>query len=321
MAATSNPSASRSSVRNSVLEAIGNTPAVKLRKLVTREMADVVVKLEYYNPTGSYKDRMALAMIEGAEARGSLRPGMRVVEYTGGSTGSSLALVCAIKGYPFVAVSSDGFAREKLQTMRLFGADLQIVPSENGKLTPELFRTMIDQAKKLSEEPNTYYTDQFNNADAIQGYMGIGKELFEQTGPEIAAFCGGVGTAGMLMGVSRALKARGSHARIVALEPASSPVLTTGKGGPHRVEGIAPGFRPPHLKDGDFDEVRTVDEQEARAMARRLAKEEGIFAGTSSGLNVVAALQLARELGPGKTVATVAVDSGLKYLAGDLYAT
>jgi cysteine synthase len=319
VAATSSPLGSPVGVRNSVLEAIGNTPVVKLRKVVTREMADVVVKLEYYNPTGSYKDRMALAMIEGAEERGSLRPGMRVVEYTGGSTGSSLALVCAIKGYAFVPVSSDGFAREKLQTMRLFGADLRIIPSENGKLTPELFRTMIDTAKKLGEEPGSYYTDQFNNADAIQGYMGIGNELFEQAGPEIAAFCGGVGTAGMLMGVSRALKSRGAKTKMVALEPSSSPVLTMGKGGPHRVEGIAAGFRPPHLKDGQFDEVRTVDEQEARAMARRLAKEEGIFAGTSSGLNVVAALQLAREIGPGKIVATVAVDSGLKYLAGDLY--
>ena len=321
MAAASGSSASLLKVRNSVLEAIGNTPAVKLQRIATREMADVIVKLEYYNPTGSYKDRMALAMIEGAEARGTLRPGMRVVEYTGGSTGSSLALVCAIKGYPFVPVSSDGFAREKLQTMRLFGADLQIVPSENGKLTPELFRAMIDKAKKLGEEPNTYYTDQFNNTDAIQGYMGIGNELFEQVGPELAAFCGGVGTAGMLMGVSRALKARGSKAKIVALEPTSSPVLTTGKGGPHRVEGIAAGFRPPHLKEGAYDEVRAIDEQEARAMARQLAKEEGIFAGTSSALNVVAALQLARELGSGKTVATVAVDSGLKYLAGDLYQT
>src|ERR1700747_502872 len=200
MAATSSPSASPLAMRKSVLEAIGNTPVVKLRKVVTREMADVVVKLEYYNPTGSYKDRMALAMIEGAEERGSLRPGMRVVEYTGGSTGSSLALVCAIKGYAFVPVSSDGFAREKLQTMRLFGADLRIISSENGKLTPELFRTMIDTAKKLGEEPGSYYTDQFNNADAIQGYMGIGNELFEQAGPEIAAFCGGVGTAGVGLG-------------------------------------------------------------------------------------------------------------------------
>ena len=306
-------------VKNTVLEAIGNTPVVRLLKLVKPNMADVLVKLEYYNPTGSYKDRMALAMIEGAEARGTLRPGMRVVEYTGGSTGSSLALVCAIKGYPFFPVSSDGFAREKLQTMRIFGADLRIIPSQNGQLTPELFRTMIDTARKLGDEPNTYYTDQFNNTDAVQGYMAIGNELFDQAGPDIAAFCGGVGTAGMLMGVSRALKARGCRARIVALEPASSPVLTTGKGGAHRVEGIAAGFRPPHLKDGDYDEARTVDEQEARAMARRLAKEEGIFAGTSSALNVVAALQLASELGPGKTVATVAVDSGFKYLAGDLY--
>jgi len=304
-----------------VLEAIGNTPAVKLRKLVTRDMADVVVKLEYYNPTGSYKDRMALAMIEGAEASGRLRPGMRVVEYTGGSTGSSLALVCAIKGYAFVPVSSDGFAREKLQTMRVFGADLRIIPSQDGKLTPELFLKMIEVAKKLGQEPNSYYTDQFNNAHAIEGYIAIGNELLAQVGPEIAVFCAGVGTAGMLMGVSRAFQAGETQTKIVALEPSSSPVLTTGKGGPHRVEGIAAGFRPPHLKDGQYHEVRTVDEQEARDMARRLAREEGIFAGISSGLNVVAALQLAREIGRGKTVATVAVDSGLKYLAGDLYET
>ncbi len=321
MTATSTSLAGLPAVRNSVLEAIGNTPVVKLRKLVTGDMADVVVKLEYYNPTGSYKDRMALAMIEGAEARGALRPGMRVVEYTGGSTGTSLALVCAIKGYAFVPVSSDAFAREKLQTMRVFGGDLRIIPSDHGKLTAELFRAMIDTAKKLGEEPDSYYTDQFNNADAIQGYVGLGNELYDQAGPEIAAFCAGVGTAGMIMGVSRALKARGARTKIVALEPASSPVLTTGTGGPHRVEGIGAGFRPPHLKDGQYDEVRTVDEQEARAMARRLAREGGIFAGTSSGLNVVAALQLAREIGRGKTVATVAVDSGLKYLAGDLYET
>ena len=327
MSAPSTPFAHPSPLRNSVLDAIGNTPVVRLRKIVSPDMADVVVKLEYYNPTGSYKDRMALAMIQGAEARGDLKPGMRVVEYTGGSTGSSLALVCAIKGYSFVPVSSDAFAREKLQTMRLFGADLRIIPSENGKLTPELFRTMIDTAKKLGEEPNSYYTDQFNNTDAIQGYMGIGAELYEQV-PAIDAFCAGVGTAGMLMGVARALREQNSRqiqenkrTKIIALEPASSPVLTTGKGGPHRVEGIAAGFRPPHLKEGQYDEVRTIDEQEARAMARRLAKEEGIFAGTSSGLNVVAALQLARELGPGKTVATVAVDSGFKYLAGDLFST
>lgn len=311
--------AGNNQVRESILQAIGNTPVVRLKKLATAVMAEVLVKLEYYNPTASYKDRMALAMIEGAEARGELRKGMRVVEWTGGSTGSSLAMVCAIKGYRFTPISSDGFAAEKLQTMRLFGGDLEIYPAEEGKLVPELYQQMKRRAEELAKEPRTFYADQFHNEDAIRAYMGIGRELVEQAGSGLAAFCGGVGTGGMIAGVSRALKEAGCRARIVALEPASSPTLTTGKGGPHRVEGIAAGFRPPHLKDGDFDEARTVDEKEARETARRLAKEEGIFAGTSSGLNVAAALQLARELGPGKTVATVAVDSGFKYLAGDLY--
>jgi cysteine synthase len=282
-------------------------------------MGEVLVKLEYYNPTASYKDRMALAMIEGAEKRGELRPGMRVVEWTGGSTGSSLAMVCAIKGYRFTPISSDGFSDEKLRTMRLFGGDLELFPAPGGKLVPELYQQMKRRAEELAKEPGTFYTNQFHNEDAIAAYMEIGRELLQQAGAGLAAFCGGVGTAGMLVGVSRALKAGGCKARIIALEPTTSPALTKGFGGPHRVEGMAAGFRPPHLKDDDFDEARTIEESEAREMARRLAKEEGIFAGTSSGLNVVAALQLARELGPGSTVATVAVDSGFKYLAGDLY--
>jgi cysteine synthase A len=307
------------SITESVLHAIGRTPLVRLRRLVEPGSADVLVKLEYYNPTGSYKDRMALAMIEGAEARGALRPGMRVVEFTGGSTGSSLALVCAVKGYRFAPVSSDAFAKEKLDTMRAFGADLQVVASDGGKITPGLFDRMRAEVTRMCEDPDTFWTDQFHNEDAIRGYMGIGRELVEQTGGVLHAFCGAVGTAGMLSGVSQALKAGGCAARIVALEPLSAPMLTEGHGGTHRVEGIAPGFVPPHLKAGVHDEARAVDETEARAMARRLAKEEGVFAGTSSALNVVAALQLARELGPGKVVATVAVDSGLKYLAGDLF--
>jgi cysteine synthase len=306
-------------VRDSVLQAIGNTPVVRLQKIVSPSMGEVLVKLEYYNPTGSYKDRMALAMIEGAEARGDLRPGMRVVEWTGGSTGSSLAMVCAIKGYRFTPISSDGFSDEKLRTMRLFGADLEIFPAEGGKLVPELYQKMKRRAEELAQQPGTFYTNQFNNADALRAYMGIGTELVEQAGSNITAFCGGVGTAGMLMGVSRALKKAGCKARVVALEPASSPVLSTGKGGAHRVEGIAAGFRPPHLEDGEYDEVRTVEEEAAREMARRLVKEEGIFAGTSSGLNVAAAVLLAQELGKGSTIATVAVDTGFKYLAGDLY--
>jgi cysteine synthase A len=303
---------------SSVLGSIGRTPVVRLRRLVAAEHADVVVKLEYFNPTGSYKDRMALAMVEGAERSGRLRPGMRIVEYTGGSTGSSLAMVCALKGYEFHALSSDAFAKEKLDTMRAFGANLELLASENGEVTPGLFDRFKARIAELTRDADTFWTDQFNNRDALDGYAGIGSELVEQVG-RIDAFVGGVGTGGMLMGVARVLKARDRGTRIVALEPATAPLLTTGKAGAHRIEGVATGFWPPHLVRDAFDEARAIDENEARAMARRAAREEGIFAGTSSGMNLVGALHLARELGPGKVVATVAVDTGLKYLAGDLY--
>jgi len=305
-----------SEIRDSVLSAIGNTPVVRLRSVVDDRCADVILKLEFYNPTCSYKDRMALAMIEGAERRGTLTPGMRVIEYTGGSTGSSLALVCSVKGYPFIALSSDAWSEEKLRTMRAFGAEVRLFPSEGGKVTPGLIQTLKAEAERLSAELGTFYANQFNNRDALNGYRGIGTELLAQAG-KIDAYCGGVGTAGMLAGVSQALKPSGT--RIVALEPATSPVLTAGYGGPHRVEGMGVGFLPPHLTADVYDEARAIDEGEARVMARRLAREEGIFAGVSTGLNVVAALQIARELGPGHTVATVAVDTGLKYLAGDLF--
>jgi len=195
-------------VSDSILQAIGRTPLVRLKQVTGADAADVVVKLEYYNPTGSYKDRMALAMIEGAEARGALEPGMRVVEFTGGSTGSSLALVCAVKGYRFVPVSSDAFAKEKLDTMRAFGADLQVVDSDGGRITPDLFVRMRAAVERLCEEPGTYWTDQFHNTDAITGYMGIGRELVEQTGGVVHAFCGAVGTGGMLTGVSKARSIR-----------------------------------------------------------------------------------------------------------------
>jgi cysteine synthase A len=302
----------------SVLDTIGRTPVVQLRQVVPPGAADIFVKLEYFNPTGSYKDRMALAMIQGAEARGALKPGMRVVEYTGGSTGSSLAMVCAVKGYPFAPLSSDAFAREKIQTMEAFGAKVELMPSDGGKVTPGLFERFRARIAEIVEEPGTYWTDQFHNTDALDGYRQIGLELLDELGP-IDVFCGAVGTAGMLVGVSRAFKDRGSRSRIVALEPSGSPMLTTGSGGPHHVEGTAPGFVPPHLTRADYDEARAIDEDEARAMARRLAREEGVFAGTSTGLNVVAAVQIAVELGAGHRVATVAVDTGLKYLAGDLF--
>ena len=307
------------SIAANMLQAIGQTPLVRLNKVVGSGSAEVFVKLEYYNPTGSYKDRMALAMIEEAERSGALRSGMTVVECTGGSTGTSLAFVCAVKGYRFQVVSSDAFAKEKLQSMRAFGADLVIVPSQGGKITPDLIPTMRERAREIAQRPDAYFTDQINNANSKKGYKYIGEEILAQVDRPIDAFCGGVGTAGMLMGVSLALREAGQATRIVALEPASAPLLSKGQPGSHRVEGIAIGIVPPLLSRDLYDEVRTVNETDAREMARRLAREEGIFAGISSGLNIAAAVQLAQELGPGHTVVTVACDSGMKYLAGDLY--
>ncbi len=295
------------------------TPVVQLTKVVPQHAASVYVKLEYFNPTGSYKDRMALAMIEEAEARGDLQPGMTVVEYTGGSTGSSLAFVCAVKGYRFRVVSSDAFAKEKLDTMRAFGAELHIVPSEGGKVTPDLIPSMVREAKTLAQEENTYFTNQLHNSDSIKGYRYIGKELVQQIDGDIDVFCGAVGTAGMLMGVAEEIREVHPHTRIVALEPSTTAVISGNQAGTHHIEGIGIGFIPPLLDDGLYNDVLAIDEGEARQMVRRVAREEGIFAGTSTGVNIVGALKLAQEIGEGKCVVTVAVDTGLKYLAGDLY--
>jgi cysteine synthase A len=298
---------------------VGGTPVVQVIKVTPEGAADLFVKLEWFNPTGSYKDRMALAMVEEAERRGDLRPGMTVVEYTGGSTGSSLAFVCAAKGYRFKVVSSDAFSAEKLKTMTAFGADLTIVPSEGGKITPDLVPRMIEQAKEYAAEPETYFTDQLNNADSLIGYRKVGEELLEQMDRPIDVFCAAVGTAGLAMGVSAALAEAESGARIVVFEPASTGVISGGKPGAHNVEGIGIGFIPPLLDPAHYDEIRAIEEADGRTMAQRLAAEEGLLAGTSSGLNVAGAVAIARELGPGHTVVTVAVDTGLKYLAGDLY--
>jgi len=308
-------------VGSSMTEVIGNTPLVQLVRVVPDGAADVFVKLEWFSPTGSYKDRMALAMVEEAERRGDLRPGMTVVEYTAGSTGSSLAYVCAAKGYPLKVVSSDAYAEEKLRTMRAFGADLTIVPSEDGMVTPDLLPRMIEQAAEYAAEPDTYWTHQRHNADSLVGYRAVGVELLEQMDRPIDVFCAAVGTAGLSMGVSTALADGGSNAMIVIFEPASSPLITAGRVGTHHVEGIGGGLMPPLLDPDRYDEARAIDEGNARAMARRLATGEGLLAGTSTGLNVAGAIDIACELGPGQTVVTVAVDTGLKYLSGDLYAS
>jgi cysteine synthase A len=304
----------------SMLSAIGNTPLIRLSRIVPPGAADVWVKLEYYNPTGSYKDRMALSMIERAERRGTLKPGMTVVEYTGGSTGISLAFVCAVKGYRCRIVCNDAVALEKRRSMELFGAELEVLKSEGGKLTPDLVPRMMARAREIAAEGPSYATDQMRNPDMVAGYEPLGEELLKHVPGPIGAFCAAVGTAGMLMGTARVLRRADPKVRIVALEPSTSAVLSGHTPGRHGVEGVAPGFVPPQFDRNLVSETRAIGEAEARRMAWTLARQEGLFAGTSTGLNVVAALQLARELGAGHTVVTVAVDSGLKYLAGDLYA-
>jgi cysteine synthase len=305
----------------STLGAVGNTPLVELTHLVPSNAARVLVKLEYFSPTGSYKDRMALSMVERAEQRGTLTKGMTVVEYTGGSTGISLAFVCAVKGYPCRIVTNDAVALEKRRAMEIFGAKLDVMKSDGGKLTPDLVPRMMDRAREIAAEGSSYATDQMRNPDMVAGYEPLGEEVLRQTGGDIHTFCAAVGTAGMLMGASRALKRGAPHVRIVAFEPATSAVLSGDTPGKHGVEGVAPGFVPPQFDRSLVSETRRVDEAEGRRMAWLLAQREGIFAGTSTGLNVAGAIALAKEIGAGHTVVTVAVDSGFKYLAGDLYAS
>ncbi len=302
-----------------VLQAIGNTRIVRLRKVVPPGCADVLVKLEWENPTGSVKDRMALAVISRAEEDGRLRPGVTVVEYTGGSTGASLALVCAAKGYPLKIVTSDAFAREKLDQMAAFGAELTLVPSEGGLTTKKLILDMIEVARGLSLEPNTYWTDQLNNHDSIAGYFPLGEEIWSQADGAVGAFVQCVGTGASSRGVATVLKRHRPDVEIVAVEPAESPVLSGGPPGPHKIEGVGIGYTPPLWEPSLVDSIEPVSTADAKEMARRLAREEGVFAGTSSGANVVAAIRVGRRLGPGATVVTLMADSGLKYLNTDVY--
>jgi cysteine synthase len=311
--------ATRAHSRPAALAAIGETPIIRLDRLVEPGGAEVWVKLEAANPTGSYKDRMALAMIEGAERSGRLSPGQTVVEYTGGSTGSSLAFVCALKGYPLRIVTSDAFAREKIRTIEALGADVEVLPSPEG-ITPELIPRMMKRAAEIVEEIGGFATDQFRNADMIEGYRGLGREILDQLDGAPAAFCAYIGTAGCFVGVGRELRSGDAPVHRVAVEPAESPILSEGRTGTHRIEGGGAGFWPPLLEKDDLDEVIAVPTKEAFAMARKAARAEGVFSGPSTGANIQAALALSRRLGTGKRVVTLQVDSGLKYLAGELYA-
>ncbi len=308
----------RTPFTDGVLAAIGNTPIVRLAHLVDSDLAEVWIKLEAANPTGSYKDRMALAMIEGAERAGRLRPGQPVVEYTGGSTGSSLALVCAVTDHPLYIVTSDAFAEEKRRTMEAFGAHVEIVPCPTG-ITPELIPRMRSRARELAVSLDAYQTDQFTNTDMVAGYRRLGEEIADQLPGPVDALCLYVGTAGCFLGVSHALRRRHPAIRRVAVEPAESAVLSGGAPGTHRIEGGGVGFLPDLLALDDIDEVIAVSTADAVDMARRAAREEGLFSGPSTGANLVAALMVARRQGVGGRVVTVQVDSGLKYLNGTVF--
>jgi cysteine synthase len=306
-------------VRNNVLQSIGDTPLVRLNKMTRGLDANVFVKLEFFNPTGSYKDRMALAMIEGAERQGQLKPGDTVIEYTGGSTGTSLAFVCAVKGYKLKIVTSDAFSEEKRNTMKAFGADLTIVPSENGKITPDLIPRMMKMVEEMGNEPQTYRTNQFYNENILKGFNRIGTEILDQLDGNVDAFVASFGTAGCVMGVAEVLKAKSKEIGVFLVEPSEAPLVSKGIKGTHGIEGIGVGFVPPLLRQDLYDEILTVSTEEAQETARRLAREEGIFSGTSSGANVLAAIRVAKKLGGGKNIVTVAVDTGLKYLTTEVF--
>jgi len=307
------------SIDTNILRAIGNTSLVELRKIVPPGGAKIFVKLEWENPTGSMKDRMAQAMISRAEADGRLKPGDTVVEYTGGSTGISLALICVAKGYRLHIVTSDAFSQEKLKHMSAFGAELTMVPSEGGKTTKKLIMDMIEAAKEISKRPRTYWTDQLNNYDSLSGYHSLGEEIWNQTNGKIDAFVQCVGTAASSRGVATVLKRYNPKLKIVVVEPSESAVLSGGQAGPHKIEGVGIGYTPPLWDPSLVDEIIPVSTEDAKAMARRLACEEGLFAGTSSGANVIAAIRVAERLGPDARIATLMVDSGLKYLSTDVY--
>jgi cysteine synthase A len=302
-----------------VLDAIGNTPITQLRRVVPRGSAKVLAKLEFANPTGSMKDRVAKAMIEAAEADGRLKPGRTVVEYTGGTTGISLALICAAKGYNLKIVFSDAFSDEKRYTMQAFGAKIQDVKSDNKKITEKLIKEMVETARQVSQQPGHWYCDQLSNHDGTAGYQPLGEEIWNQTGGRIDAFVQAVGTAQSIHGVTKALWKHNKDLLIVAVEPAESAVLSGKPTGSHKIEGIGIGYVPPLWNPKLVNEIITVSTEEAKAMARRLAREEALFVGTSSGANVVASLKIAERLGPEATVVTIMVDSGLRYLSTDLF--
>jgi len=303
-----------------ILAAIGNTPLVELQRIVPPDSARIVLKLESANPTGGMKDRVARAMVEAAIARGSLAPGGTVVEYTGGTTGASLALVCAALGYRAHFVSSDAFSADKLRAMRALGAELTVIPSGDGRITRALIEAMIAEAHALAQRPGHWFCDQLHNRDGEAGYHALGDELWAQAGGRVDAFVQAVGSVEGLRGTAQALRRHHAGVRIVAAEPAETPVLAGGAPGAHRIEGIGIGFVPPLWDAGEVDEIDCASSEEAYAMARRLAREEGLLVGISSGAAAAVAVRLAKlpEFA-GKTIVTVLPDAAERYLSTTLF--
>ncbi|HRI43288.1 MAG TPA: PLP-dependent cysteine synthase family protein [Fimbriimonadaceae bacterium] len=299
-----------------VLDTIGNTPMLELRRVTGPNSARILIKLESSNPTGSKKDRMARESIEAARRDGRLRPGQPVVDYSGGSTGTSLALVCAALGHPCTIVVTDAASEEKRRHMAAYGAHVVMLFSDGGRITRELILATIERAKEIAASEDAFWVDQLNNPDATRGYHSLGIEIRGALGDRIAAYVDCVGTAHGLLGVVEALPDR---TQIVAVEPAESPVLSGGRSGGHRIEGVGLGFVPPAWDASAVDAIEAVSSAEAQAMARRLAAEEGIFAGTSTGANVLAAMRIAERLDADETVVTIAVDSGIKYLSTEVF--
>ena len=306
--------------RPGVLAGVGGTPIVALRRVVPHSGCRVLLKLESANPTGSMKDRMAVEVVTAAARDGRLPPGGTVVEYTAGTTGISLAFVCAALGYRLHVVFSDAFSVEKRRTMLALGATITDEQSDGGRITEELIKRMIARSEKISREPGHWWSDQLTNHDAVRGYEPLGEEIWAQTEGRVDAFVHTVGTAHSIQGAGNVLRRHHPEVRVVGVEPAESAVLSGGPTGAHRIEGIGIGFVPPLWDAGLVDGLDQVASADAQAMARRLALEEGLFAGTSTGANVIAALRVAEQLDASATVVTLAVDSGLRYLSTAPYA-
>lgn len=302
-------------VGNNILELIGQTPLVKLNRIVGKSDADIYLKLEYFNPGGSVKDRIALSMIEGAEERGELKPGSTILEPTSGNTGIGLAMVAAAKGYRAILVMPDTMSIERRNLLKAYGAELVLTPGAEG------MKGAIEKAAEIKKEnPDYFMPQQFENPDNVKAhYETTAREIVEQTGGKLDAFIAGIGTGGTITGVGRVLKENNQDVQLFAVEPSASPVLSGGKPGPHKIQGIGAGFVPGILDTDIYDEVLKIDNEEAFEWARRAAREEGILVGISSGATIAAAIKIARRLGEGKKVVAIVASSGERYLTTPLF--